>query len=289
MKFRGVIPRAHFPRSFGGTIDTLVVYFGRGHRHPLIRATDPDPTGHLACDCVATRNRENPFDGRRIGRVNALEPAPHCPTGHRNRRMRESASIGRIDLRSEIVESIGLVSEKFGLANEDGNEVASGCVVHRRKQIESNAIAQQRAVAVGRVFEGDPAESRADFDRLRATDAEQRMENSPGRPPETAHSGESVESCSAQEIDDHGFGTIICGVSRAHVLGQDRVAGCASTRLEIGPGFDIDSVRDECRSHVIGCPCNSFDFFIGSGSQTVIDMNGSDVETSGAGECEQCK
>lgn len=289
MKFRGVIPRAHFPRNFGGTLDTLVVSFGQVHRHALIRTADPDPAGHLASDRLAARDGEDSLDRCRVGRVDAFEPSTDRPTGHCDRRTCESPSIGRIDLRSEVVESVGLVSEQLGLSNEDGNEVASCRVVHLRKQIESNAVAQEGTVRVARVLERDPAESRADFERFAAPNAEQGVENAPRRSPEAAHPGESVEPCSSQEIDDHGFGAVVRSVTRAHVLGKDGVASRARTRFEIGSGFDTDAVRDECCAHVIGGACNSFDFFIGSGSQTVIDMNGSDVEPGGSGEREQCK
>ena len=242
MKFRGVIPRAHFPRNFGGTLDTLVVYLTWGYRHPLIRSTDPDPAGHLTCGRIASSDRENPFDRGRIGRVDTFEPTANRPTRDRNRRTCQSSGIGRIDLRTELVESVSFVGEQFGLANEDGNEVAARCVVHRWEQIEPDAIAQERAVRIGRVLERGPAESIADFDRFCTPEVEQGMENAPGRPAEDAHSGESIESRSAQEIDDHCFGTVIRCVTRAHVLGEDGVASRTCARLEIRSGFDMDTV-----------------------------------------------
>ena len=129
----------------------------------------------------------------------------------------------------------------------------------------------------------------ADFDRFGTPEVEQGMENSPSWAPETAHSGEPGEPGSTQEIDDHGFCTIVCGVSRADVVGQYGISSRSCASLEIGSGLDTDAMGDERRSYILGRSRNCFGFFMGSRPQTVIDMNGGDVEVSSTRQCEQCK
>jgi hypothetical protein len=129
----------------------------------------------------------------------------------------------------------------------------------------------------------------ADFDRFGTPDVEQGMENSPTWAPETAHSSESIESGSTQEIDDHGFGTIVCSVARADVVGQYGISSRSCASLEIGSGLDADAMGDERRSYILGSSCNSIGLFMRLRSQSVVDMDRGDFESSGTSQSQQCE
>lgn len=81
MKFRGVIPRAHFPRNFGGTIVTLVLTGRWGDRHPLIPSADSGSSGHFAGDRLTSGDCKNSLDRGCIWGVDVVEPAANRPTG----------------------------------------------------------------------------------------------------------------------------------------------------------------------------------------------------------------
>lgn len=286
MKFRGVIPRAHFPRNFGGTFVTLVLRGRRCDRHPLIRSADASPSRHFTGDGFTSGHSQNPLDRGRIRWVNVGEPASYGSTCESDRSGSERACVSRIECRTRDFEGVGFVCDEIGLSHENGNEVASGDVVHEGKQLEPDAIAQERAILVRWILERSPAESTTDVDRVRTTNVEQRVANSTRRSSEATHSHQAVETSAAQHIDEDRLGPVVGSVSRAHVFGKNCVAGDPGPGFDVRSGFEFDAMRYEVGSDLVGGSGDGFGFEMGLGPQTVVDMNRNDVETCRGSKCE---
>ena len=284
MKFRGVIPRAHFPRNFGGTIVTLVLTGRWGDRHPLIRSTDADPSWHLTGDCFTSRDGENPLDSGCIWGMDVVKPASNRTASQCTRGSSHGQSIGWIDGGAERIEGVGLISQQIGLSHENRNKVSARNLVHRGKQFETNTVTQQTAVVIRGVLERGPAEMSADRDRVRTPKVEDRVSNPTRWAADDSHSNQSIEASSTQEIDDHRFSAVICGVSGADISREHLVTRSAGSGLDIGTGFDVDAMSEKQGSDIARSSSDFIGFAQRVRSQPVIDVNRSDFEISGSSQ-----
>jgi hypothetical protein len=287
VKFRGVIPRAHFPRNFGGTIVTLVLTGRWGDRHPLIPSADSGSSGHFAGDCLASGDCKNSLDRGCIRGVDVVEPAANCPTGQCSRGLGDSQSIGWIDVGAECIEGVGLVGKQICLSHENRNEVSARDLVHRREEFETNPVPQQVEISVRGILEWCPTKVSTDLDGVRASQVKEWVANATGRAAHDTHADQSVESCPSQEIDDHRFGSVIGGVSGEDVCRQHPIARRAGSGLDIGSGFDMDTMSEKVGSDIVRRPGYCIGFVERVGSQTVIDVNGSDIEISGSSQSKE--
>lgn len=201
--------------------------------------------------------------------------------------MGHGQSIGWIDVGAECVEDVGFIGEQICLSHKNRNEVSARNVVHRRKEFETNPIPQQVEIGVRGILEWCPTKVSTDLDGVRASKVKEWVANTTGRATHDTHADQTIESGSSQEIDDHRFGAVIGGVSGEDVRRQRAVARRPGSGLDIGSGFDVDTMTEKVGSDIVRSPGYCIGLVERVGSQTVIDVNGGDIEISGPSQSKE--
>lgn len=211
-----------------------------------MRALDPAASADVGGGCVAPGHGQNPFDGRRIGRVFPSEPLPHGATSQRNGRRSQRPGVGGVELGGEGVEQVGVVAGEIGLPGEDGDEVPSGGFGEGGEQVEPHRVAQVLSVEVGRVVDEFEPESSTQGVGLGAAQGEDR----PSRP--GTHPGQPVERGATEEMEHHRLGLVVGSVAGEHVGRQSGIAGLASPGLEVGPMADLGAYGAHLAAEALG-------------------------------------
>lgn len=219
--------------------------------------------------------------------MDVFEPATHRSTRERDGGVGECSGIGRIDLGAQPIEEVSLGFEQIGLANEYGNQVSARSSTQHRQQFETDSVAQESTIRIGGILERSPSETNADLHSFGTSDSEQWVANASARTSDRSHADQTIETRTAQQVDDHRFSSVICGVSRTHVIGKDAVARRAGPGFDIWSEFDSDATRFEFRSEFVGGTCDDLAFSVGIRSQSVVDMDRRDIESGSACQCEE--
>src|SRR5918993_4037577 len=158
VKWRGVMPSAHLPRSLGGISAALLGWWwvraasrdlmlvvAFDDAEPLPAAFDPAAVGEFAGHRLAAGDGEHTFDAGGVGRV-AIdgEQSPERSAGDRRGSAGDGRRVGGIDAGRELVEHGPVVAEQPGRASENRDEVTAGDVVSQREQFMAHAVAQHR-------------------------------------------------------------------------------------------------------------------------------------------------
>ena len=155
----------------------------------------------------------------------------------------ERLSIGSISAASTSSRSASSRS-RVGLAGEQRGNVALGDRRGEREQLVADPVATVGGICVRRVGHGLQAECRAERNGLCPADGEQRSAR-PDACGHGAHPGQTVEPAAAQEVEQHGLGLVVGGVSGEHTGGEHGVAGRSGAGLEVRAGLDHDALGPE--------------------------------------------
>lgn len=221
--------------------------------------------------------------------MDVREPPSDRPARQSSRSTRQRSGVGRLDVRAESVEEFCLISEQFGLTNENRDEIPPGDGVQRGEHFVSDAISQQGEICIRRILERNPTELLADTDGLAASKIEDRVADASARPADPMHADQTVETGAPQKIDDDGFRSVVGRVSGAHVVGEGVVARASGARLQIRSGFDTNRAGDELCSDIAGSAGDEIRFDVRARTKPMVDVDRSRVQSGSSCKREQCE
>ena len=246
VKWRGVMPSAHLPRSLGGISAAFRCrcrlephcgsrcYWPRiDDPEPLAAAFDPASVGQLAGDRLAAGDRQHALDAGRVGRIAVDgEPAPQRPAGERRRcggdgdarrwgrRRRRARRAARSSSRSR-----SAVRARIGVTSRPAISAASGSSSWRTR------LRHIAGEAFDAVADGHDPELGAHRLGLAAAQGQDRV----------ARSGldrrQPVAAAAAQQAQQHGLGLVVGGVAGHRLRPAAPLGGRPGRRASrFGPG-----------------------------------------------------
>ena len=245
----------------------------------LILSLDTIPTRNFAGDRLTPRHGEYTLDRRSIGRMIGGEPRSDRASGHGQWRSRDRAGIGRIERSGEGVEQGIVIGDEVGLAAEDLDDVTAGDIDQKWQDLMTNSIAKEANVGVGRILERCPAEFVTNCSCLVSSNVKEWMKHSTRRSTGQIHADETARARTPHEVDDDGFGPIICSVTGQNVGGKSRISSFAGAGLDVRSGIDRDPSRFERRTDTSSALGHQIGLVLRPGSKTVIDVNCRDLES----------
>src|SRR5215210_3291871 len=138
VKWRGVIPSAHLPRSLGGISAALrcrwwvraalrepMLLGALDNAEPLPASLDPATVGQFARHRLPARDRQYALDTGCVGRIPLDgEPAPQCTPSDRNRGGCDRHRVRRVETGGELLQDRAVVAKQARGAGEERRQVA---------------------------------------------------------------------------------------------------------------------------------------------------------------------
>jgi hypothetical protein len=193
----------------------------------LLAASHTTTGSDFTCSCFTSGNGKHTFDRRSIRRLRIRQPLPNRTACQCHRRRTERLCVGNVNHRRQFFEEIVVIAQNRGLSNQDVDDVTSGDVAEKWQYIVSHAHTLKSLVIVHRVIQW--LKTKFCAQRLGFVTSEREQWSSIG-----THSGQTCGARATQQVDEDGFGLIVCSVTRQYIVGQYRVAGITRPRFDVG-------------------------------------------------------
>ena len=219
-----------------------------------------------------TGNVEDSFDRCGVGRIGVGEPAPHGATCDRQWSSRELQCIADVDRTGEFDEKVFVVGDQSGFAGYECRNITSRDVVHQGNEFIANTVTSETWIIIGRIIDRGDAERTAQLVGFGAANCKQGFVVRP------THSAQTIDRSSAHQVEQDGFGLIVCCVTGEDAWRQGGKSRCSCPCLEVRTIGHFDTEGHEPDVELVTQLGDDVCFIGRTATEPMIDVIGGDVE-----------